>query len=174
MTTDTLRAPAIRRCLLLSGSLQMSIGLGHNVLGTLILIRPAFVTPLVESLGWPMSILTPLGSLVPPEQYDLVLAMSLASGTAWMLFGAILVWQGFSRPARPDVPLLAIVLAYQLVFLLLMVRFVSFHVPVIVIGVAMATALGTALAKALRADERPERQSQPTREPMPAGERTSR
>jgi len=47
MTTDTLRTPAIRRCLLLSGSLQMSIGLGHNVLGTLILIRPAFVTPLV-------------------------------------------------------------------------------------------------------------------------------
>jgi len=92
-----------------------------------------------------MSILVSIG---PPAQHDLVLAMSLGCGAAWLLFGAILVWQARARSARPDHPLLAIILAYQLVFLLLMVRFVSFHVPVIVLGALMVTALGTALAKA--------------------------
>ena len=136
----------MRRWLLLSGWLEISIGLGHTVLATLILVRPTLVAPIVARLGWPMAILTPI---VPPEQHALVLGLSLGCGTAWMLFGAILVWQGHARAAHPDWPLLAIIFAHQVSFLLLMVLFVRFHRPGIVIVALMTTALGAALVKAL-------------------------
>lgn len=146
MTTETNQAPKVGRLLLLSGWLEIGIGLGHNVLGTLILMRPRVATPIVASMGWPMAILTPI---VPPEQLVLVLAMSLSAGTCWMLFGAILVWQGRTRAAHPDVPLLALVLVHQLSFLVLMVLFVRFHVPGIVVVALMVVALSAALARAL-------------------------
>jgi len=141
------RARSIRRWLLLSGWLEIGLGVGHNILATLIITRPALVAPIVARMGWPTAILTPI---TPPEQNALVLATSLGSGTAWMLFGAILVWQGLARAARPDVPLLTILLVHQSIFLLLMALFVRFHVPAIATVVLMTTATGAALAKAPR------------------------
>jgi hypothetical protein len=66
-----------RRWVLLSGWLEIGLGLGHNVLGTMILVRPTLVVPIVAVMGWPMAILTPIA---PREQLDLVLATSLAAG----------------------------------------------------------------------------------------------
>ena len=106
MDPDNATALSIRRWLLLSGWLEICVGLGHNVLGSLIIVRPTLVTPVVAAMGLPMSLLTPI---VPPEQNALVLALSLLAGSAWILFGAILVWQARTRAAHPNVPLLAIV-----------------------------------------------------------------
>ena len=70
---------SVHRWLLLSGWLEICVGLGHNVLGSLIIVRPTLVTPVVAAMGLPMSLLTPI---VPPEQNALVLALSLLAGTA--------------------------------------------------------------------------------------------
>ncbi len=138
---------SIRRWLLLSGWLEIGVGLGHNVFGSLIIVRPTLVTPIVATLGWPTSLLAPIA---PPEQNALVLALSLLAGTAWMLFGAILIWQARSRAADPDLPLLAIVLVHQLSFFLLMLLLTPFLFPIVWIIGFVAAALGVAFAKALR------------------------
>ena len=139
-------ARSVRRSLLLSGWLEIGVGLGHNVLGTLIIARPALATPVLAAAGWPMSLLTPI---VPPEQNAVVLALSLLAGTGWMLFGTVLVWQARTHATHPDIPLLAIVLVHQLSFFFLMLLLAPFLTPIVWIVGFAAAALGTALARAL-------------------------
>jgi hypothetical protein len=146
MTTATTLGPRVGRLLLVPGGLEIGVGVSHNVLGTLILLRPRLVAPLVASLGWPTSILTPI---TPPEQLMVMLAMSLGAGTCWMIVGATLVWHGRGRATHLDVPLLALVLTHQLSFLALLVAFVSFQLPAIVMVVVMV-ALAAALSQAVR------------------------
>jgi hypothetical protein len=136
---------SLRRWLLLSGGLEIGVGFGHSVVGSLIVVRPTLALPVVATLGWPKSLLTPI---VPPEQNAVVLALSLLAGTAWMLFGAILVW--LARAAHPNVSLIAILLVHQLSFCLLMFLLAPFLFPIPwIVGLA-AAALGVAFAKALR------------------------
>jgi hypothetical protein len=116
----------ISRLLRISGWLELSLGIGHTVVGTLILIRPKAAAPIVSAFGWPNALLVPFA--VPPAQYDLVLAMSLSAGTAWMIFGAILIRLGRTRPASRHDPMLALVLLQQASLALLMVLYVRWHV----------------------------------------------
>ena len=131
---------------MLSGWLEICVGLGHNVLGSLIIVRPTLVTPVVAGMGLPMSLLTPI---VPPEQNALVLALSLLAGISWILFGAILIWQARARAAHADVALLAIVLVQQPSFCLLMLLLAPF-IPILAMVSIATAALSTAFAKALR------------------------
>ena len=142
---DEQRARAISRLLRLSGWLELSLGAGHNVVGTLILTRPETMTPVVAMLGWPVGIAAPL---VHPEQRDLVLAMSLGSGAAWMVFGALLVWLGRPGAAPPARKVLQFVWVYQASLLVLMVLFVRFHVLAILVVIAMLAALSVAIRHA--------------------------
>ena len=102
MTARDDTAATMGRLLRLSGWLELSVGTGHTVVGTVILTHPNSVAPIVSALRWPATLLVPIA---PPEQHALVLALSLGAGTAWMVFGAILIWPGWARAARPDVPL---------------------------------------------------------------------
>jgi hypothetical protein len=145
MDPDFVMPSSLRRWLLLSGCLEIGVGFGHNVVGSLIIVRPTLALPIVAALGWPKSLLTPI---VPPEQNAVVLALSLLAGTAWMLFGAILVW--LARAAHPSVSLVAIVLVHQLSFCLLMFLLVPFLFPITwIVGLA-AAALGVAFAGVFR------------------------
>ena len=47
MGPDNATALSIRRWLLLSGWLEICVGLGHNVLGSLIIVRPTLVAALL-------------------------------------------------------------------------------------------------------------------------------
>src|SRR5262245_7997772 len=78
----------IGRLLRVSGWLELMLGTGHTVFGTLILTRPQSVAGLVARLGWPAGILSPIAA---PEQYALVLALSLGAGIDWLVFGAMLL-----------------------------------------------------------------------------------
>ena len=135
----------IARLLGLSGWLDVALGVGHNVVGTMILERPDLARPLVAVMGWPASILLPIAD---PVQRALVVGLSLGAGLAWMVFGALLLWQGRARAMSPDLPLLRLVLLYQLSFAVLMLAFVRWHVLAVVIVVGVVVALWRALALA--------------------------
>ena len=148
MTAPTDETATIGRLLRVSGWLEVMLGTGHTVLGTLILARPQSVASLVAGLGWPTAILSPIA---PPEQYALVLAMSLGAGIDWLVFGAMLLWQGWTRPTRPDVALLRFVLLHQLTLAVLIVLCVRWHVLAVAVVLVMVVALGGALVEATRA-----------------------
>ena len=141
------KAATIGRLLRVSGWLELMLGTGHTVLGTLILTRPRSVAGLVAGLGWPTAILSPIA---PAQQLALVLAMSLGVGIDWLIFGAMLVWQGRTRPTGPDSPLLGFVLLHQLVLAVLMVLFVRWHLVAVAAVLVMAVTLGGALTVAKR------------------------
>jgi hypothetical protein len=147
MTAYAGTAATIGRLLRLSGWLELSLGTGHTVVGTLILTHPQSVAWIVAGVGWPVAILAPIAA---PEQYALVLAMSLGAGTAWLVFGAILLWQARSRAARPDVFLLGLVLLHQLSLAVLMLLYVRWHVVAVAVVLVMTMALGRALVLARR------------------------
>lgn len=145
MTTSDDTSATVGRLLRVSGWLELSLGIGHTVVGTLMLTRPHDLAPIVAAFRWPATLLVPFA--VPPEQYALVLAMSLSAGTAWMAFGAILIQQGRATSA-PHVPVLALVLLHQVSLALLMVRYVRWHVLAVAVVFAMTIALGRAFALA--------------------------
>jgi hypothetical protein len=145
-SADTARA--MRRLLLVSGWLELCLGTGHNVVATMILKRPDLAAPIVAAMRWPQTILLPISDAT---QRALVVGMSLGAGTAWMVFGAILIWQGRARAASPDVPLLRLVLLHQSAFAALMVAFVRWHALALAIVVGMVATLWRALALAGRA-----------------------
>ena len=142
LIASTDAAGAIGRLLVVSGWLELCLGAGHNVVATMILERPDLVAPIVAAMSWPRTILLPIAD---PTQRELVVAMSLGAGTAWMVFGAILVWQGRARAARPDVPLLRLVLLHQGSFAALMIAFVRWHT----LGVAIVVGTVATLWRAL-------------------------
>ena len=148
MTTSADERERIGRLLRVSGWLELMLGTGHTIVGTLILTRPQSVAGLVARLGWPTAILSPIA---PPEQYALVLAMSLGAGIDWLVFGAMLLWQGWTQPTRPDVALLRFVLLHQLTLAVLIVLCVRWHVLAVAAVLVMVVALGGALVAATRA-----------------------
>jgi hypothetical protein len=151
MTTSHEPIARIGRLLRISGWLEVMLGTGHTVFGTLILARPQAVAGLVARLGWPVAILSPIG---PPEQYALVLAMSLGAGLDWLIFGSMLLWQGRVQPTPPDVTLLGFVLLHQLILAVLIVLCVRWHVLAVAVVLVMVVTLGAALALAQRIDRR--------------------
>jgi hypothetical protein len=145
MTAANDTAP-IARLLRLSGWLELTLGTGHNVVSTLMLTHPAVVAPVFAVMRWPATLAEP----IVPAQLPLVLAMSIGSGTAWMVFGAILLWQASARAASPDVPLLQLVWLHQVSFALLMVLFVRWHLLAIAVVFVMLIALSRAVILARR------------------------
>ncbi len=133
----------IGRLLRFSGWLEVLIGTGHNVVGTLILVRPDLGATIVAMAHWPASLVTPIA---PPEQFALVLAMSLCAGTAWMIFGAMLIWLGRAGAPIPDTPLLGLLLLHQMTFAMLVMLYIRWHVLALAAVLGMTIALSRAVA----------------------------
>jgi hypothetical protein len=145
-------ARTIDHLLAASGWLEVGLGTGHSVVATLILERPALAAPIVAAMRWPRTILLPIDD---PIQRDLVVGMSLGAGTAWVVFGALLIWQSRTRATAPCAPLLRLVLLHQASFALLLLVFVRWHVLAVAVVGAMVAMLWRALVLIgrLRGDE---------------------
>ncbi len=130
-----------RTALRVSGTLEIVLGIGHSIVGTVLFTAPQALVPLLGLIPAPAEVLTPI--TVPALRY-LMEGVFLIAGWDWIVFGSILLWLA-RVPARPgDRVLLGLVLAQQVGFLLLMLVFLRFHWPAIVQIVAMIAALAAA------------------------------
>ena len=134
----------IGRLLFLSGVLELAIGLGHNVVGTLALVHPQTLAPIAPLLKFPQAVLAPIA---PGIQRDMIVGVFLLMGEALMIFGALLIWQARREANKRDRTLLVFILIQQVIGLATMLVFVRFHWLGIVDMVIFTAALGWAIAK---------------------------